>query len=114
MNTSTLQAIGMLLVAICSVQLGASLAKSLLNHAGVTATTALRVGIAALILLAMWRPFPVKISRASWRALILYGTALGTMNLLFYLALARIPLGVTVALEFVGPLALAFIGSRRL
>ncbi|MBE7203438.1 MAG: EamA family transporter, partial [Parafilimonas terrae] len=80
---------------------------------GAAGTSALRVGFSALILIAVWRPWrrSLPAREAGWIAL--YGTALGLMNLLFYLALARLPLGPAVAIEFTGPLAVALIASHR-
>ncbi|MDP4002380.1 DMT family transporter [Methylobacterium sp. NEAU K] len=96
-----------------SLQCGATFAKSLFPAVGAAGTAALRVGFSALILMAVWRPWRHSISRwdAGWIAL--YGAALGLMNLLFYLALARLPLGPAVAIEFAGPLAVALAASRR-
>ncbi|WP_342105451.1 DMT family transporter [Methylobacterium sp. SI9] len=96
-----------------SLQCGATFAKSLFPAVGPAGTSSLRVGFSALILIAAWRPWRRSLStrEAGWIAL--YGAALGAMNLLFYLALARLPLGPAVAIEFAGPLAVALIASRR-
>jgi inner membrane transporter RhtA len=101
------------LLAIVSVQGGAALAKSLFSVLGAAGTTGVRVGLSALMLLLVFRPLPRRITTEQWRLLLAYGVLLGAMNLVFYLALARIPLGLAVTLEFVGPLTLAVIGSRR-
>jgi inner membrane transporter RhtA len=103
-----------LIVAMTSIQSGASLAKSLFPEVGASGTTALRLGIAALILCLIMRPWRAKLTLQSCRSLVAYGLALGGMNLLFYLSLKTIPLGIAVALEFTGPLALALLSSRRL
>jgi inner membrane transporter RhtA len=102
-----------LVAGMVSLQCGATFAKSLFPAIGATGTSALRVGFSALILIAVWRPWrrSLPAREAGWIAL--YGSALGLMNLLFYLALARLPLGPAVAIEFVGPLAVALIASRR-
>ena len=87
--------------------------KGHLSLIGAAGTAAIRTGLAAIILLALFRPRVHRFTAAQWRAVVPYGITIGVMNLLFYQALVRIPLGLTVALEFVGPLALAIFGSRR-
>lgn len=96
-----------------SLQCGATFAKNLFPVVGASGTSSLRVGFSALILMAVWRPWrrSLTLREAAWIAL--YGAALGLMNLLFYLALARLPLGPAVAIEFAGPLAVALLASRR-
>jgi inner membrane transporter RhtA len=98
---------------IISVQGGAALAKGLFPALGPTGTVGLRVGVSAIMLLAAFRPRLSRVTGAQWRAVIPFGLVLGTMNIVFYLALSRIPLGVAVTVEFVGPLAVAVFGSRR-
>ncbi|MCJ2138226.1 DMT family transporter [Methylobacterium sp. J-026] len=102
-----------LVAGMVSLQCGATFAKSLFPAVGAAGTASLRVGFSALILIALWRPWrrSLPLREAGWIAL--YGTALGLMNLLFYLALARLPLGPAVAIEFAGPLAVALVASRR-
>ena len=100
------------LAGILSVQVGAALAKQLFGAVGSAGTVALRLCFAALVLLVVWRP-TLRMSRRAWAVVIGYGLILGVMNLCFYLALARIPLGVAVTIEFLGPLAVAIAGSRR-
>ena len=97
-----------------SIQCSASLAKSVFPIIGPEATTALRLMFAALVLLPVMRPWRAKLTRSQWRPIILYGLSTGLMNMCFYQAISRIPLGVGVALEFTGPLAIAMLGSRRL
>lgn len=101
------------LLSIVSVQGGAAIAKGLFPVLGAAGTTSLRIGLSALVLLVAVRPQLGKLQPAQWRAVVPYGLALGLMNFLFYCALARIPLGLAVTLEFVGPLGLALVGSRR-
>jgi inner membrane transporter RhtA len=98
---------------IVSVQGGAALAKGLFPALGATGTVGLRVGISALILLAAFRPRLRIVTAEQWRTVIPYGVVLGVMNLVFYLALSRIPLGLAVTVEFIGPLGVAVAGSRR-
>jgi inner membrane transporter RhtA len=103
---------GLVLGGILSVQVGAAVAKELFSVAGAAGTVALRLALSAVVLLLIWRPSV----RVGWRALpvvLCYGAVLGAMNLLFYEALVRIPLGVAVTIEFLGPLAVAMLGSRR-
>jgi inner membrane transporter RhtA len=109
-----LLAAGVLLIAMASYQCGAALAKQLFPAVGAQGATAYRLGLAALILLAWRRPWRNAHRREGRRALWGYGLAIGAMNLVFYLSLRTIPLGIAVALEFTGPLALALFGSRRL
>ena len=103
----------MLLGSVVSYQLGASVAKSLFPIFGATGTVGLRIALSTIVLWALWRPWRRLPDRAGLRALVPYGLSLGLMNLLFYLALARMTLGAAVSIEFTGPLTLAFIGSRR-
>ena len=106
-------AVPAVLFSIISVQGGAAIAKGLFPVLGAASTTSVRIGLSALVLLAVVRPRLGQLRPAQWRAVIPYGLALGSMNFLFYCALARIPLGLAVTLEFVGPLGLALVGSRR-
>lgn len=101
------------LVGMLSVQLGASFAKRLFPVIGAIPTVMLRISIAAIILAAVWRPWKATLDRKSCKAILLYGACLGFMNLTFYLALTRIPLGICVALEFTGPLAIALLSSKK-
>ena len=102
-----------ILVAMTSIQSGASLAKSLFPVVGAPGVTALRLALGTLILVVVFKPWRLRFSPAQRVPLLLYGLALGAMNYLFYLSLQRIPLGVAVALEFTGPLAMALFSSRR-
>ena len=105
---------GFVLLSIGSTQLGAAIAKSLFNEVGSAGTVFLRVGFAALVLLLLWRPQLKGYTRANYLVAILFGLTLAAMNFTFYSALERIPLGIAVTLEFVGPLGVAVAGSRRL
>jgi inner membrane transporter RhtA len=102
-----------LLIAMVSVQMGAALVKGLFPRVGVAGATTLRLALASLMLLAVWRPWRRLPKPRETRSLLIYGVAMGVMNLCFYSALARIPLGIAVALEFTGPLSVAMAASRR-
>lgn len=106
--------IGLLLIAMTSIQSGAALAKQLFPIIGADGVTMLRLIMAAIILWLVLRPWKKMPTRAQWPSLLVYGVTLGLMNYLFYLSIARIPLGIAVALEFSGPLAVALWNSRRL
>ncbi|TNC26210.1 EamA family transporter [Amycolatopsis alkalitolerans] len=101
------------LFGIVCVQVGASLAKQLFAVAGPAGTVSLRLFFAAVVLLLVWRP-ALRLGRRAWPVVLAYGVVLGLMNLSFYQALARIPQGIAVTVEFLGPLAVALAGSRRL
>ncbi|MBB1408006.1 MULTISPECIES: DMT family transporter [Pseudoalteromonas] len=101
------------LLAMVTIQSGASIAKQLFPIIGPEGTTALRLGFSAAILCLVfkpWRAFPPLGQRMP---IMVYGLCLGGMNILFYYAIERIPLGIAVALEFTGPLAVALLSSRR-
>ncbi|WP_407935239.1 EamA family transporter [Cupriavidus plantarum] len=98
---------------MASLCVGTSFAKSLFSAVGAQGTTALRVGFSALILLAVWRPWRLPLSARHARVIALYGASLGATNLLFYMALRSIPLGLCIAIEFMGPLTVAVLSSRR-
>ena len=102
------------LLAILSVQGGAALAKGLFPALGPSGTVGLRIGLSAMFLLAAYRPRLRRLNRAQWRLVLPYGVVLGVMNLVFYHSLSRIPLGLAVTVEFIGPLSVAVFGSRRL
>ena len=107
-------AVAMQVIAMFSIQGGASLAKELFPIVGAQGATALRLGFAALLMVGFWRPWRRPSSRSANWSILASGLALGAMNLFFYLAIASIPQGIAVALEFVGPLAVASFGSKRL
>ncbi|CAI8966842.1 threonine/homoserine exporter RhtA [Pseudomonas donghuensis] len=110
---ATLFPIGLLLIAMASIQSGASLAKSMFPIVGAQGTTTLRLIFASIIMLLLLRPWRAKLSTRTLRTVIIYGMALGGMNFLFYMSLRTVPLGIAVALEFTGPLAVALYASRR-
>lgn len=96
-----------------SIQFGAALAAKLFDRLGPAGTSLLRLGFAMPILLLLWRPRIASYSRAELRLAALFGLALGVMNLAFYLALDRVPLGIAVTMEFAGPLGVAVFASRQ-
>ena len=102
-----------MLFPIISVQLGAAVAKSLFDSLGPGGTVFLRIAFAALVLFLLVRPKLGGHDRAGYLVAGLFGLALAGMNFSIYLAFDRIPLGVAVTLEFVGPLGVAVAGSRR-
>jgi inner membrane transporter RhtA len=102
----------LVLGAISSVQFGAALAKTLFDEIGAGGTVFVRVLFAALVLVLIWRPRVAGLGRREGLLAGLFGLTLAGMNLAFYSALDRIPLGITVTLEFVGPLGVAVVGSR--
>lgn len=105
--------IAVIVIAMCSIQSGAALAKSLFPVVGAPGVTALRLALGTLILVCIFKPWRLRFTKEQRLPLLFYGLSLGAMNYLFYLSIQRIPLGVAVALEFTGPLAVALFGSRR-
>jgi len=103
----------MVVAAASSVQFGAALAATLFDDLGPAGTSTLRVGLAALVLLAIWRPRVRGVPAADLRLAAALGVSLGVMNLSFYEALDRVPLGVAVTIEFAGPLGVAVALSHR-
>ena len=104
---------GLVLGAIASVQFGSALAATLFSRIGPAGAVTLRLTAAAVILVALRPPRARGRTRSELRLAVLFGLVLAGMNLSFYEALHRIPLGIAVAIEFVGPLSVALIGSRR-
>lgn len=102
-----------ILISMISIQSGASLAKSLFPLIGAPGVTALRLALGTLILVIVFKPWRLRFAKEQRLPLLFYGLSLGAMNYLFYLSLQRIPLGIAVALEFTGPLAVALFSSRR-
>jgi inner membrane transporter RhtA len=98
---------------MASVQFGAALAWTIFDEVGAAGVTLLRVTFAAVLLLAFWRPAPRAYTARELRLVALFGLVIGAMNLCLYESIARIPLGVAVTVEFVGPLGVAVALSRR-
>jgi inner membrane transporter RhtA len=105
--------IWLVLVGILSVQFGASVAKTLFDEVSPTTIVWLRLATSALVLIAFARPRLRGRSRSDWLVVLAFGLVLGLMNWAFYQSMARIPIGLAVTIEFVGPLSLAVLGSRR-
>ena len=103
----------LVLVGILSVQFGAGVAKDLFDEVEPTAMVWLRLVTSVLVLGLIARPVLRGRSRSDWLVVIAFGVSLGTMNWAIYQSFARIPLGLAVTIEFVGPLTLAVLGSRR-
>lgn len=102
-----------LLIAMISIQGGASLAKSLFPLVGAPGVTALRLALGTIILAIVFKPWRLRFTREQRLPLLFYGLSLGGMNYMFYLSIQTVPLGIAVALEFTGPLAVALFSSRR-
>jgi inner membrane transporter RhtA len=105
--------LALVLVAMVSIQFGAAFATTVFDEAGAAGVALLRLGFAALLMLAIWRPRLSEHEPADLRLAAVFGLCLGFMNYTFYEALDRIPLGVAVTLEFAGPLGVAVVASRR-
>jgi inner membrane transporter RhtA len=103
----------LVLAGVASVQFGSAFAKGLFDEVGAGGTVLLRVLSAAIVLALIWRPRVSGLGRHELVVAVLFGLSLAGMNLAFYSALDRIPLGIAVTFEFVGPLGVAVFGSRR-
>lgn len=111
---SRINPVVLVLIAIASVQFGAALAKGIFTQATPLTLAFLRVAIATVIFLLIARPRLAGRTARDWLVVCAYGACLTGMNAAIYLSFARIPIGVAVTLEFIGPLLLAVVGSRRL
>jgi inner membrane transporter RhtA len=105
--------VALVVAAVTCLQFGAGYAVTLFDDLGPAGTAFLRLAIAAVVLLAIWRPRVRGRPVADLRVAALFGVALGLMNFAIYSAMDRIPLGIAVTIEFAGPLAVAVAGSRR-
>lgn len=112
-TSSVWMPVAVILIAMLSIQSGASLAKSLFPLVGAPGVTALRIALGTLILVVIFKPWRLRVKKEQRLTLLFYGLALGAMNYMFYLSIQTIPLGIAVALEFTGPLAVALFSSRR-
>lgn len=108
-----ISSIFLLVGAMVSIQSGAAIAKQLFSIVGPSGLTVLRTSLAAVILMAFWRPWKDTWTFPQIKKMALYGCSLGAMNLFFYLSLKTTPLGLAVALEFTGPLTVALFASRK-
>lgn len=102
-----------MLVAIASVQLGSATARTVFDEVGANGVTLMRLGFSGLLLALLLRPRVWRWTRAQLGAAALLGLAMGLMNLTFYQAIRTVPLGVAVTVEFLGPLLLALVQTRR-
>ncbi|ENF7816048.1 threonine/homoserine exporter RhtA [Enterobacter soli] len=112
-KTSVWMPVAVILIAMLSIQSGASLAKSLFPLVGAPGVTALRIALGTAILVVIFKPWRLHFKKEQRLPLLFYGLSLGAMNYMFYLSIQTIPLGIAVALEFTGPLAVALFSSRR-
>ncbi|AIM37499.1 transporter [Sphingobacterium sp. ML3W] len=110
---NTNKAISAALLSMISVQGGASIAKQLFPAIGATGTSVLRIGLSAAFLTIINRPKFSTFTKQQWNYCAIYGIGIAAMNLIFYLAIQRIPLGLAVTVEFIGPLFLALSLSRK-
>ena len=111
--TFPVRPVAALLGSLVSLCVGTSFAKTLFPLMGATGISAYRIGLAALLLVLVLQPWRRRWLWTDLQPLALYGVTLGTMNLLFYLSIDRIPLGLAIAIEFTGPLAVALWNSHR-
>ncbi len=112
--TDRVPAPALVLVSILSVQFGSAVARTAFDVVGPNGITLMRLAFSGLILTAIVRPAVRRWSRAQLRAAVLLGLTMGSMNLVFYLSIQEIPLGVAVTVEFIGPLLVALVQTRRL
>src|SRR3954466_1175422 len=103
----------MVIGAVVSVQLGSAAATTVFDQVGPAGAVLYRLLAAAIVLIGIWRPGPMEAGREGLILGIAFGVTLAGMNLSFYEALDRIPLGIAVTFEFVGPLLVGLVGSRR-
>jgi inner membrane transporter RhtA len=104
---------GAMCLSMVSLTAGASLAKTMFPLVGAEGVTALRLSLGGLIMALLLRVWTVRITARNWRPVLVYGMALGFMNLMFYCSLRTIPMGIAIAIEFCGPLAVSILSSRR-
>jgi inner membrane transporter RhtA len=113
MTFASLYPLAAALSSLVSVQVGAVFAKTLFPQVGPEGVAALRLGIAAFILVLWLKPWTLSLGRSNGWALLGYGTVMAMMNLLIYRAFATIPVGIAISIEVLGPLGVALISSHR-
>ena len=111
--TPMLQAPLILLIAMISMQSSGSFAKYLFNEFPILTVSAMRLLLGSLILALIFKIWHIHFKQVKWSAIISYGIALAGMNMLFYLAIDRLPLGIAVSFEFIGPLSVALFYARK-
>lgn len=107
------QALLILLIAMMSMQSSGSFAKYLFGQFPILTVSAMRLLLGALILALIFKIWQVNLRQVKWSAIISYGLALAGMNMLFYLSIDRLPLGIAVSFEFIGPLSVALYHARQ-
>ncbi|BAP35299.1 amino acid transporter [Acinetobacter guillouiae] len=112
-NAPHLQALILLFIAMISMQSSGALAKTLFDQFPVLTISAMRLLLGSLILAVIFKIWQVNFKQVKWSSIISYGIALAGMNALFYLSIHRIPLGIAVAFEFIGPLSVALFHARK-
>lgn len=108
-----LQALILLFIAMVSIQSSGALAKTLFDHFPVLTISAMRLLLGSLILAVIFKIWQANFKQVRWAAIISYGIALAGMNALFYLSIKRLPLGIAVSFEFIGPLSVALYHARQ-
>jgi inner membrane transporter RhtA len=111
--TARLPAPALVVISIASVQTGSAFARTAFDETGALGITLMRLGLSSALLVAVLRPAPWRWSRDAQVATLLFGLAMAGMNIVFYLALRTVPLGVCVTVEFLGPLTVALVQTRR-
>ena len=112
-NTPHVQALFLLLIAMISMQSSGSLAKVLFEQFPILTVSAMRLLLGSLILALIFKIWQLNFKQVKWKAVISYGLALAGMNALFYLSIDRLPLGIAVSFEFIGPLSVALYHARQ-
>lgn len=112
-NAPHLRAVLLLLIAMLSLQSSGSMAKLLFENFPILTVSAMRLMLSALVLMLIFQLWKIQSKAIRWPAIFSYGAALAGMNMLFYLAIDRLPLGIAVSFEFIGPLSVALFYARR-